>query len=92
MAHEGDWADDGVVWLSAADGELQAVRVDSRTTQGAYAVIESVVEPDASAPTHLHRNEEEHLLVIYLVKDTRPDEIPALASQFGCDILGPPAV
>lgn len=31
-------------------------------------------------------------LVIYLVKDTRPDEIPALASQFGCDILGPPAV
>jgi len=52
------------VWFKGADGERQAIRVDSRDTHGAYAVIESVAEPDCAVPTHRHRNEEEHLLVI----------------------------
>jgi mannose-6-phosphate isomerase-like protein (cupin superfamily) len=52
------------IWLDAAEGERQAIRVDSRTTGGAYAVIESVSEPGCAVPTHLHRNEEEHFLII----------------------------
>jgi quercetin dioxygenase-like cupin family protein len=54
----------GDVWFAGAPGERQAVRVDSRVTDGAYAVIESVAEPGCAVPTHLHRNEEEHFLVL----------------------------
>ena len=56
-------ADSGDVWLKAADGERQAVRVDRHLTGGAYSVIESLAEPGCAVPTHLHRNEDEHLLV-----------------------------
>jgi quercetin dioxygenase-like cupin family protein len=52
------------VWFKGADGEAQAIRVDSRDTHGAYAVIESVAKPGCAVPTHRHRNEEEHFLVI----------------------------
>jgi quercetin dioxygenase-like cupin family protein len=131
-------------WFTGAEGERQAIRVDSRDTDGAYAVIESVAEPGCAVPTHLHRNEEEHFLVLsgqyriaigdsvieagpgtratvprntphswrnvaagesrvlvtitpggfeqlaYAIKDAAPDEIFALAAQFGCEIIGPP--
>jgi quercetin dioxygenase-like cupin family protein len=52
------------VWFAAAEGERQAIRIDSRTTGGTYAVIESIAEPGCAVPTHLHRNEDEHFLVI----------------------------
>ena len=52
------------IWLQGADGERQAVRVDSRVTGGAYSVIESLAESGCAVPTHLHRNEDEHFLVI----------------------------
>ena len=52
------------IWLTGADGERQAVRVDSSVTRGAYSVIESQAEPGCAVPTHLHRNEDEHFLVI----------------------------
>jgi len=54
----------GEVWFEGADGEHQAIRVDSRDTGGAYSVIESVAEPGCAVPTHRHRNEEEHFLVL----------------------------
>jgi mannose-6-phosphate isomerase-like protein (cupin superfamily) len=47
-----------------ADGERQAIRVDSRDTYGTYSVIESVARRGCAVPTHRHRNEDEHLLVI----------------------------
>ena len=62
-------------WFKGADGERQAIRVDSRDTHGTYSVIESVATPDCAVPTHRHRNEEEHLLVIRVATDChrRPD-------------------
>ena len=54
----------GNVWFKGADGERQAIRVDSRDTHGAYSVIESVAEPGCAVPTHRHRNEEEYFLAI----------------------------
>ena len=54
----------GNVWFKGADGERQAIRVGSRDTHGAYSVIESAAEPGCAVPTHRHRNEEEHFLVI----------------------------
>jgi mannose-6-phosphate isomerase-like protein (cupin superfamily) len=52
------------VWFNGADGERRAIRVDSRDTHGGYSVIESVAEPGCAVPTHRHREEEEHFLVI----------------------------
>jgi mannose-6-phosphate isomerase-like protein (cupin superfamily) len=54
----------GDIWLNGADGERQAIRVDSHDTDGAYSVIESVAEPGCAVPMHLHRNEDEHFVVI----------------------------
>jgi hypothetical protein len=54
----------GNVWFKGADGERQAIRVDSRDTHRMYSVIESVARPGCAVPTHSHRNEEEHFLVI----------------------------
>jgi quercetin dioxygenase-like cupin family protein len=54
----------GNVWFNGADGERQAIRADSRDTHGAYSVIESVAEPGCAVPTHRHREEDEHFLVI----------------------------
>ncbi|GFG67474.1 cupin [Mycobacterium kubicae] len=51
-------------WWKGTEGEVQTVRVDSRDTHGAYAVIEAVHEPGCAVPTHLHRNEEEHFHVL----------------------------
>ena len=51
-------------WLDVAAGERQLIRVDSRRTGGAYSVIESAAEPGCAVPTHVHRNEDEHFLVI----------------------------
>jgi quercetin dioxygenase-like cupin family protein len=133
-------------WYSGTEGELQAIRTDSRDTRGAYAVIESVAQPGTAVPAHLHRNEEEHFLVlsghyriaigddvidappgtratvprntrhswrntadgesrllviltpggfeqiVHHVADTPPEDVPALADRFGCEILGPPDV
>jgi mannose-6-phosphate isomerase-like protein (cupin superfamily) len=59
-----DPVDNGGIWFEGAEGERQAVRVDSRDTGGAYSVIESVAEPGCAVPTHLHRNEDEHFVVI----------------------------
>jgi quercetin dioxygenase-like cupin family protein len=50
-------------WYEGTAGERIAVRLSSTDTNGAYAIVESVAVPDCSVPLHLHRNEEEHLLV-----------------------------
>ncbi len=52
------------IWWDAAEGERLAVRVDSRATDGAYAVVESVADEGCAVPRHRHRNEDEHLLVL----------------------------
>ena len=59
-----DTSPDVTVWFKGADGERQAIWVDSRDTHGTYAVIESVATPGCAAPMHSHCHEEEHFLVI----------------------------
>jgi hypothetical protein len=54
VANEGNQVKDDAVWWAMVDGERQAIRVDNGSTGGAYAVIESVAEPDTATPTHLH--------------------------------------
>ena len=51
-------------WYEGTAGERIAVRVSSTDTNGAYAIVESVAAPGCSPPMHLHRNEEEHFVVL----------------------------
>ena len=51
-------------WYEGTKGELIAVRLSSTDTNGAYAIVESVAAPGCSPPMHLHRNEEEHFVVL----------------------------
>jgi quercetin dioxygenase-like cupin family protein len=51
-------------WYEGTAGERIAVRLSSKDTNGAYAIVESVVVPGCSPPMHLHRNEEEHFVVL----------------------------
>ena len=41
-----------------------AVRLSSTDTNGAYAIVESFAAPGCSPSIHLHRNEEEHFVVL----------------------------
>jgi len=51
-------------WYEGTAGERIAVRLSSTDTNGAYAIVESVAVPGCSPPMHLHRNEEEHFVVL----------------------------
>jgi quercetin dioxygenase-like cupin family protein len=51
-------------WYEGTAGERIAVRLSSTNTNGAYAIVESVAAPGCSPPMHLHRNEEEHFVVL----------------------------
>lgn len=51
-------------WYGGTAGERIAVRLSSTNTNGAYAIVESVAAPGCSPPMHIHRNEEEHFVVL----------------------------
>ena len=53
-----------VPWYKAASGIHYAVRLSSTKTNGAYAIVETVAPPGCSTPMHIHRNEEEHFVVL----------------------------
>lgn len=56
--------DDSVTWHEGANGERITVRVSSLQTNGVFAVVESIAAPGCAVPLHLHRNEEEHLVIV----------------------------
>jgi quercetin dioxygenase-like cupin family protein len=58
-----DATDEGP-WYEGTAGERIAVRLSSKDTNRAYAIVESVSAPGCSPPLHLHRNEEEHMVVL----------------------------
>ena len=51
-------------WYEGTHGERIAVRISSVHTNGKYAIVESVSAPGCATPMHLHRNEEEHFVVV----------------------------
>jgi quercetin dioxygenase-like cupin family protein len=61
---DGKNSSDAGQWYEGTRGERIAVRISSLQTNGAYAVVESFAEPGCAAPMHLHRNEEEHFIVV----------------------------
>jgi mannose-6-phosphate isomerase-like protein (cupin superfamily) len=59
-----DNGNDSGFWYEGTHGERIAVRLSSLDTNGAYAIVESVAAPGCATPTHLHRSEEEHFVII----------------------------
>jgi mannose-6-phosphate isomerase-like protein (cupin superfamily) len=53
-----------VPWYQVASGVRYAVRLSSAKTNGAYAIVECVAPPGCSTPMHIHRNEDEHYVVL----------------------------
>ena len=51
-------------WYQGATGVRYVVRLSSAQTNGAYAIVESVAPPGCSPPMHIHRNEDEHFVVL----------------------------
>jgi mannose-6-phosphate isomerase-like protein (cupin superfamily) len=51
-------------WLQVTPGEHFKIRTSTRDTDGAYAVLEFVVEPRNGVPMHVHDYEEEHFIIV----------------------------
>ena len=51
-------------WYEGPAGERFAVLLPSTNTNGAYAIVESVAPPGYTPPMHIHRNEEQHFVVL----------------------------
>ena len=59
-----DNSNDSGPWYEGTHGERIAVRLSSLDTNGAYAIVESIGAPGCATPMHLHRNEEEHFVIL----------------------------
>ena len=59
-----DNSNDSGPWYEGTHGERIAVRLSSLDTNGAYAIVESIAAPGCATPVHLHRNEEEHFVIL----------------------------
>ena len=51
-------------WLQTRPGERCLIRIPAADTEGAYSVVEIVVEAGDSTPVHVHQNEDEHFFIL----------------------------
>ena len=52
-------------WIGTRPGEHCLIRIAAEDTGGAYSVVEIVSDPgDTGTPMHVHRNEDEHFLIL----------------------------
>ena len=51
-------------WLEVTPGERFNFRVSSEDTAGAYVMFEVVADPRNGVPMHIHKNEDEHFLIL----------------------------
>jgi quercetin dioxygenase-like cupin family protein len=54
----------GDEWLEVAPGERFMIRTSAVETNGAYTMIEIFAEPGNGIPMHIHKNEDEHFIVL----------------------------
>jgi mannose-6-phosphate isomerase-like protein (cupin superfamily) len=68
-------------WLETTTGERFTIRTSASETKGIYAVIEVVADPRNGMPIHVHKNEDEHLLVLegtlHIVVEDAALDVPA---------------
>jgi mannose-6-phosphate isomerase-like protein (cupin superfamily) len=51
-------------WLQTRPGEKCCIRVSAAETGGTYSLVEIVSSPGDSTPMHIHRNEDEHFVIL----------------------------
>jgi mannose-6-phosphate isomerase-like protein (cupin superfamily) len=51
-------------WLQITPGERFKIRTSVEETEGAFATLELVADPRNGTPRHLHKNEDEHFIVL----------------------------
>src|SRR5258708_20567508 len=53
-------------WLETTPGERFTIRTSAKETEGIYTMLELVADPRNGVPIHIHKNEDEHFLVLHL--------------------------
>ena len=51
-------------WLQITPGERFKIRTSVEETEGAFATLELVADPRNGTPMHVHKNEDEHFIVL----------------------------
>jgi mannose-6-phosphate isomerase-like protein (cupin superfamily) len=51
-------------WFETTPGERFAIRTSAKETEGAFTVLEVVADPRNGVPMHIHKNEDEHFVVL----------------------------
>ena len=51
-------------WLETTPGERFTIRTSAKETKGIYTMLEVVADPRNGVPIHIHKNEDEHFLVL----------------------------
>jgi mannose-6-phosphate isomerase-like protein (cupin superfamily) len=51
-------------WLQITPGERFKIRTSVEETAGAYTMLELLIEPRNGVPMHIHKNEDEHFIVL----------------------------
>ena len=51
-------------WLQITPGERFKIRTSVEETDGAFAMLEMVANPQNGVPMHIHKNEVEHFIVL----------------------------
>jgi quercetin dioxygenase-like cupin family protein len=51
-------------WLQTRPGERCLIRTSAADTNGAFSVVEIISQPGDGTPIHVHRNEDEHFIVL----------------------------
>jgi mannose-6-phosphate isomerase-like protein (cupin superfamily) len=51
-------------WLQITPGERFRIHISVEETEGAFAMLELVADPQNGAPMHVHKNEDEHFVLL----------------------------
>ena len=51
-------------WLQTRPGERCLIHTPAAHTNGAFSIVEIVSQPGDGTPTHIHRNEDEHFVIL----------------------------
>jgi mannose-6-phosphate isomerase-like protein (cupin superfamily) len=51
-------------WLQITPGERFKIHTSIEETEGAFATVELVADPRSGPPMHVHKNEDEHFIVL----------------------------
>ena len=51
-------------WLQTRPGERCLIHTSAAATNGAFSVVEIISQPGDGTPVHIHRNEDEHFIIL----------------------------